>query len=36
MTIEQIIYIPADRKISLEVLDAIPPGKTILRFRRQP
>jgi hypothetical protein len=32
MTIEQIVDIPANRKISLEVPTAIPQGKTILSF----
>ena len=32
MTIEQIIDIPANRRISLEVPKAIPQGKTILSF----
>jgi hypothetical protein len=32
MTIEQIIEIPSDRKIFLEVPRTIPAGKTILRF----
>jgi hypothetical protein len=32
MTIEQIIDIPVDRKISLEIPRAIPEGKTILSF----
>jgi hypothetical protein len=32
MTIEQIIDIPANRKISLEVPWSIPQGKTILSF----
>jgi len=32
MTIEQIIDIPASRKISLEVPKAVPQGKTILSF----
>ena len=32
MTVEQIIDIPANRRISLEVPKAIPQGKTILSF----
>ena len=32
MTIEQIIDIPANRRISIEVPRAIPQGKTILSF----
>jgi hypothetical protein len=32
MTVEQIIDIPANRRITLEVPRTVPEGKTILRF----
>ena len=32
MTIEQIVDIPADRRITLDIPQAVPTGKTILTF----